>query len=310
MLNRYITFYKPATQFVVFCGLVSFSMLLGGFLLSFLQQKYTGYTQVELSALKVIPDAIILNLKLLEYLAIIIIVLLPALLFAYLAYPKPAKYLGMNLGIKPHHWLWAISLLLVALPFSSLLEKWSDIILHYFKLNDQEDSYTVLANAFLKADNVKELWLNILGISMLPAIVEEIFFRGCLQQILLSWMRKTPFIAMLITAVLFSLFHGQLSGFIPRLFLGLLLGLSFYYTGSIWVSILLHALNNFVTVYLMYLFHTHAITLNVSNMPEMNTWFGLASGFATLLLLFFFWQDRKKYVCVEVERDHLNQTIF
>jgi membrane protease YdiL (CAAX protease family) len=137
---------------------------------------------------------------------------------------------------------------------------------------------------------------------LIPAFIEEVFFRGCLQQLFLNWMKKTPMVAILLIAVIFSAFHGQLSGFFPRVFLGLLLGLAYYFSGSIWITIAMHALNNFITVLMVYLFNAKITTTDMTKLPDTNLWLGLSSGIAVIGLIYLFQKYRKPFELVEVDK--------
>jgi Predicted protease of the Abi (CAAX) family len=94
----------------------------------------------------------------------------------------------------------------------------------------------------------QDLWLNILVIALVPAVCEELFFRGLLQPLAVK--RFGPWLGVLVVAVGFSLFHLQAYGFFSRMLLGLLLGLTVVFTGSLWMSILAHLANNLAAVVL------------------------------------------------------------
>ena len=88
-------------------------------------------------------------------------------------------------------------------------------------------------------------------IGLLPAIFEEVCFRGGLQNILMRWF-KGPWIAIIITSIIFSAVHISYYGFLVRAVLGVVLGLIFYYSGSLWLSILFHFLYNGLQVTALY----------------------------------------------------------
>jgi len=302
MFNRYLTYYRPGMQMVVFLALISMSWFLGAFVLEFLNQSLLGYTSEQMQNLKEIPALLQNRFKLTEMLALVVMLLLPAVLFAYLAFPSPVRYLRMKAPLSFAHLLFGVLLMIAALPFSGLLERWNAGLHISQEVNDMDARYTMLANTMLSGSSAAELLLNILTLSLVPALVEEIFFRACLQNLLLSWMRKTPFTALLITAVIFSAFHGQLSGFAPRLFLGLLLGFGYYFSGSLWVPFAMHALNNLLTVVLVFLFNNGHIKLDVTNLPDVPWYLGLLSALVSLALLGWFYRLRADYQFIEVEQ--------
>ena len=93
------------------------------------------------------------------------------------------------------------------------------------------------------------LWLVWLVIGITPAICEELFFRG----LVLSGLRRLGLWPALLTcALLFGLAHSSVYRLIPTFFIGLLLSWLVWRTGSIWTSILAHALNNGIAATLVY----------------------------------------------------------
>lgn len=99
-----------------------------------------------------------------------------------------------------------------------------------------------MTNAILKQllgqkDGVS-LGLNLFVMALLPAVCEEVFFRGFIQRSLAK--KYAPWVAILITAVIFSFAHFQFYGFFARIFLGAILGHLLYTTGSILPGIFAH----------------------------------------------------------------------
>ena len=94
--------------------------------------------------------------------------------------------------------------------------------------------------------------------AVLPALAEELTFRGVLQRLLQGsnvsdfHTVKVPHIAIWVTAILFSAIHMQFYGFIPRMLMGALFGYMLVWTGSLWVPILMHFTNNAMAVILYF----------------------------------------------------------
>ena len=92
---------------------------------------------------------------------------------------------------------------------------------------------------------------NFIVLAALPAIGEELVFRGILQRILVNW-TKHFHIAVWLTAFLFSLLHFQFLGFLPRMILGAFLGYLYFYSGNIITAMLAHFAFNGLSVYAAY----------------------------------------------------------
>ena len=136
-------------------------------------------------------------------------------------------------------------------PFIGLLLEWNMMIsfpewLMQFDINSE-----AFVIAFLQMDTIWDLFYTILVIAVVPAIGEELLFRGYLQQKLGNWLRN-PHTAILITAFLFSAIHFHFQGMIPRFALGVLLGYLFYWSNSLWLPILAHFVNNAQAVIFSY----------------------------------------------------------
>ena len=81
---------------------------------------------------------------------------------------------------------------------------------------------------------------------------EEMFFRGALQRICCDGMRRRH-LAVWTAAFVFSTLHFQFFGFVPRLVLGAFFGYAYLWSGSLWVPVIGHALNNSAVVAFMWM---------------------------------------------------------
>ena len=94
-----------------------------------------------------------------------------------------------------------------------------------------------------KSNTTEELILNIIIIALIPAIAEEFFFRGIIQQIIIRNTKSYHF-AIWTTALIFGSIHLNITSIIPLTFLGAILGYIFYFSENIWIAILAHFINN------------------------------------------------------------------
>ena len=193
--------------------------------------------------------------------------LLPPLCMAYLWSKNPLGWLkvkGERSKVKGEV-LWAVALMLVALPAINLLGYMNkQMVLPAFLepleqwMKTSEEGAKVLIEQFMNVTTFGGLIINILLMVLLPAVAEELTFRGVLQRLLTprliasSPYRQTPHIAIWCSAILFSAIHMQFYGFVPRMLMGALFGYMLVWTGSLWIPILMHFTNNAVAVILYF----------------------------------------------------------
>ena len=113
-----------------------------------------------------------------------------------------------------------------------------------------EDSIDSLMK-MLQMDGVGDLFVNLIIIALLPAIGEELLFRGVIQGELLKKINN-PHLAIFIASAIFSAFHMQIQGFLPKLIIGLVLGYSYYWTKSIWYPMVIHFVNNGIPTLMLF----------------------------------------------------------
>ena len=208
-------------------------------------------------------------LKWVQFIQTASLFLLPPLCMAYLWSNQPFEWLMLNgerLKAKSDL-VWAVALMLIALPAINLLgylnqqmtlpafleplEQW---------MKAAEENAAVLTEQFLNVTTFGGLIINVLLMALLPAVAEELTFRGVLQR-LFSPKRhasndlvnqSTPHVAIWCSAILFSAIHMQFYGFVPRMLMGALFGYMLVWTGSLWVPILMHFTNNAMAVLLYF----------------------------------------------------------
>jgi membrane protease YdiL (CAAX protease family) len=147
----------------------------------------------------------------------------------------------------------------------------------------------------IHADNLLEMLLVIITISIVPAICEEVMFRGYIQRSF--GFKFKPHIAAILTAVFFALYHFNPYGLIPLAIIGFYLGFAAYTSQSLFIPIILHFLNNFFAVMLYFIIGDDELfQSNVSDAASLNTnviYFFLML-FLFLALMFFIRNYYKK----------------
>lgn len=203
--------------------------------------------------------------------------------------------------LTPPWWLILIgvAIMFVSIPFTTTLTTWNEGMNlggAFSKLEDLiknlEETAKVATEKMLNVNTIGGLLLNLVIIALIPAIGEEMTFRGVLQQSLTR--KMNPHIAIILSAAIFSFFHFQFYGFLPRMFLGVLLGYMFYITGSLWTSILMHFVNNGSAVVLYYLDNKGLIEDAEHWGETQSTWIIAASAAITIGLILWSWRKSKK----------------
>jgi membrane protease YdiL (CAAX protease family) len=144
---------------------------------------------------------------------------------------------------------------------------------------------TAKISQLMKMHSPLEFLLNLLVIGIIPAIGEEMLFRGLIQQCLAHY-TKSHTIAIIVGAIIFSAIHFQFLGFLPRCMMGILLGYIFYYTKNLWYSIIAHAFFNSMQVMNLYYKQEEIIQLNPTLKTDIDFRLVMCSLIGTLLMIF------------------------
>ncbi len=173
---------------------------------------------------------------------------LPAITWSILCNGKNMLWLGFSKYISVNQLLLGFLIIFTTAIAVQPLSDLSKAIVAQFPSIDtaakkMEDLYNAQAIALSNLKNVNEYILGLFIMAFFPALFEEVFFRGVLQNIFTRWW-KNPMVAIVATAFLFSLIHGSIYLFLTRMALGFVLGLMYYKTKNIWINIVAHFLNN------------------------------------------------------------------
>jgi len=164
--------------------------------------------------------------------------------------------------------------------FLSKFEEWA--------LNEEE-RLAKLTEAITDFKSVPDMLLGMVIIGLLPAIGEELVFRGMIQNEL--WRgTNNPHLAIWISAAIFSAIHIQFYGFVPRLLLGAMFGYLYYWSGSLLIPILSHFFNNAFAVLMVYLNQIEVVTIDIES-GESAPWSIVSIGLIiTVGLLYYLWK--------------------
>ena len=236
-------------------------------------------------------------LKLSQLLLSIGVIVLPPIVLAYLISSSPWNYLKTDKKLNWEDLILVILYMILIIPFVNLL---GDLNHHlvlpkvfsglemWMKLS--EDQATELTQKFLNVHNFSGLLYNLFLIALIPAIGEELYFRGALQGIITQW--KGIEVSIWITAIIFSTIHFQFYGFLPRMLMGAFFGYLLFWSENLWLAVIGHFTNNAIAVVFYYL------KFNGFKMPDIDSigfgntiWVGFVSG--AIGICGFFWIKRR-----------------
>ena len=202
----------------------------------------------------------------------LLVFIIPAFITARFITSKPMSFLKLN---ATPHWrdiLFVILLLAISMPVMnyivylneqlslpdslSAIEQW---------MRATEDAAKAVTDSFLTGNTLLGLLGCVLLLGVLTGLSEEMLFRGALQGTLIE--SRNVHFSIWLTAFVFSVLHFQFFGFVPRMLLGAIFGYLLVWTGSLWVPVIAHALNNSVVVISSYF---HPTTPEATNAIEIS----------------------------------------
>ncbi|WP_167610864.1 CPBP family intramembrane glutamic endopeptidase [Maribellus sediminis] len=222
------------------------------------------------------PESIVI-LKFFQTVQAIGLFILPPLILGYLFLGNTFKYLYLNKSFGGTTFLLVLVLMFAMSPFVNFLGVWnSNMSLPEWMsgiedwMRKTEEDAAQLTEAFLNVKTLPGLAFNIFMVAFLPAVGEELLFRGVIQKIFTRITKSTHW-GIWISAILFSAMHVQFFGFVPRLLLGAMFGYLLVWSGSMWLPVLGHFLNNAIAVIAMFFISNETISRDVEE-------FGSTSG--------------------------------
>lgn len=251
-------------------------------------------------------------LKFLQILQTIGLFLIPPLIAGYLFSKNTAEFLKLNKKPKASAMLLILFIIISCLPIIEWLAQINSQLILPSQLHElemwmkqAETNAEVTTKAFLDVSTFKGLALNIFMIGIITAIGEEFLFRGLLINLFKEW-TKNKHAAVIISAIIFSIIHFQFYGFIPRMLLGVLFGYLFIWSGSIWIPIFIHFLNNGIAVMTSYMQSKGIIQTETDKMfSSSNNYIFLALGIisATIFIWLFYFYSKRNVESIIMNED-------
>lgn len=210
---------------------------------------------------------------------------MPAYAYMRICHGKNKFWLGFNKHINAGQVILGFFLIFLAnIIAGPLADLTKEILKNFPALNAMgmrmEDAYNEQIMAISNLKSWGEFFMAIIIMAFFPALFEEVFFRGAIQNLLERWWKK-PFLAVLAASLLFSLIHMSVFLFLSRAVLGFILGLMYQRSRNLWVNIIAHFLNNTVAVIQLFWISRHTQKIEVDKLDPQLPWWG-----ALIALLF------------------------
>lgn len=242
----------PYRKFLILVGLTLMGAIIGTLLGSMLSSAIFGIDLSENSgAFSNTANPNTANaLKLIQLFSALGMFIFPPIMAAVLFSKDAKSYLGLNTKVNATVGSLVIALMIAVVPFIN----WMMTVNEAMKLpasfsaieswmKQSEISAAQITELFLKTTSIGGLLTNMFIIAIIPAIGEELLFRGVIQK-LFSELANNKHVGIVLGAFLFSAMHMQFYGFLPRFALGVMLGYLYLWSGSLWLPMLAHFLNN------------------------------------------------------------------
>lgn len=219
-----------------------------------------------------------------------LLLFVPSILYSWITNGLNKFWLGFNPYINIYQVMTGFMIIfagnILASPFADLTKY---VVSHFPSIDtmaqDLENAYNDQVVSLSNLKSWPEYIMAIFIMAFFPALFEEVFFRGALQNLLVRWW-KQPFMAILVTSLFFSLIHFSIYLFLSRAVLGFVLGLLYHKTKNLWVNVIAHFLNNLIAVTQLFMMSNAKTKPDISKLdPQVPWWIGLAM-FAALVLLF------------------------
>lgn len=282
---KYLRTYPLGMQLLLFL-LMAFTLLSAAIAVTSLAPKLADIPAVSLQDINEKSSQAVVRVALLmQAIGSLMIFSLSSFLFAYLTHPSPKKYLGMQAPKKPIHLLLAVLVMLGAMPAFMALQSLMGLIDFGPEIKKQQAAAEAVFAAYLAMPTFADFIRTFIVVAMVPALGEELFFRGVIMRFTHKSSRKMP-IAIVFSAVMFAFVHASYTG-LPSIFLaGVLLAVIYYLTGSLWCGIMAHMFFNGSQIILSYIGHSNPAVASVVN--DTHIQWGLVAGGTALFAVSFY----------------------
>ncbi|MCW3121817.1 MAG: family intrarane metalloprotease [Flavipsychrobacter sp.] len=249
---KYFRTYPWGMQLLLFL-LMAFTFLSAAVaVISSLLPALTGVSAADIQHITPVASVAVINGAILtQGVFSVFTYLFTAVIFAYLSHPRPAEYLGIRAPGKSIQWVLALLVMLGAMPLLMGIEELISHIDFGAKVKASQKENDDIMKAFMNIADIKGFVRIFIVMAIIPAIGEELFFRGVLMRFSRQKSRDMV-IPIVFTAAVFAYAHSNIYGMTSIFLAGVLLAVIYNLTGSIWCSILAHLFFNGSQIVLHY----------------------------------------------------------
>ncbi|MDR1680127.1 MAG: CPBP family intramembrane metalloprotease [Prevotellaceae bacterium] len=249
------------------------------------------------AAVLLTPDADAQTLRWIQFIGSVLGFALPAVVFAWSLDNSYSRFLQLKRVPSLSAVFLAVFAMLAVQPLIGFASWWNEQL-------QLPDSLSEIYRVICKLENIakeqtlkllagnrpSDLFVNLFFLALVPAITEELFFRGALLRLFRE--KFGVHTAVWLTAVIFSAYHLQFFGFVPRALLGGLLGYLLVYSGSLYIPVIAHFTNNAALVLLSFLFSNGYVNYDVETLGREAPWTPLWVSIAVLAAMI--WASKHK----------------
>ena len=277
----------------ILIGLMGVGFVVGGFVSITAWKLMTGQDMAQMQVSMTDPG-FSNQVRVTQTLLSMCIFLFPALIAARMVDKQPLSYIGLTQKSPALTFVFAIILMLLTIVIGGSLATVNEMIPVtaqmelYFKT--MEEDYMKQVEVMSQMKGIGDFLIALLMMAFVPAVVEEVFFRGGFQNMM---HRSTGnfWVAIIVTSLLFSAIHFSFYGFLTRTALSIVLGLLYAYTRNLWMPILAHFINNAIGVGEVYYLRSNGQSLSDGIGDKFPIWWGIL---ALVAFIFIFKQFQKQ----------------
>ena len=151
-----------------------------------------------------------------------------------------------------------------------------------------EEQLKILTEHITNFQSLTHFLLAIFAVAIIPAIGEELIFRGLIQSLFVRVL-KNHHVAIWLTGFIFAAIHLQFFGLAPRMLLGVVFGYMYHWSGKLSTAMIGHLVNNGLALLFLYVAQSGVVDISTEQLDEAAPWpMVLISLIVTAFLLFKF----------------------